>query len=41
LDQRTPEEGLDANKWFGYVELVVAEDIGQETVQNVSNIYRI
>jgi hypothetical protein len=26
--------------WFGNVELVVAKDIGQETVQYVSNIYK-
>ncbi len=33
-------EGLDPNKWFGNMELVVARDIGQETVQYVSNIYK-
>jgi hypothetical protein len=27
-------------KWFGNVELVVAKDIGQETVQYVANIYK-
>jgi len=32
--------GLDPNKWFGNVELVVAEGVGQETVQYVSNIYK-
>ncbi len=33
-------QGLDPNIWFGNVELVVAKDIGQETVQYVSNIYK-
>jgi membrane-bound lytic murein transglycosylase MltF len=33
-------EGLDPNKWFGNVELVAAKDIGQETVQYVSNIFK-
>lgn len=34
------QQGLDPNKWFGNVELVAAKDIGQETVQYVSNIYK-
>jgi membrane-bound lytic murein transglycosylase MltF len=32
--------GLDPNKWFGNVEVVAARDIGRETVQYVSNIYK-
>ncbi|WP_158751269.1 lytic transglycosylase F [Acidobacterium sp. S8] len=32
--------GLDPNIWFGNVELVAAQDIGQETVTYVSNIYK-
>jgi membrane-bound lytic murein transglycosylase MltF len=40
LRKKTAAEGLDPNKWFGNVELMVAEDIGQETVQYVSNIYK-
>jgi membrane-bound lytic murein transglycosylase MltF len=40
LRREAQEEGLDPNKWFGNVELVVAKDIGQETVQYVSNIYK-
>jgi len=40
LRKQAQEEGLDPNKWFGNVELMVAEDIGQETVQYVSNIYK-
>ena len=32
--------GLDPNIWFKNVELVVAEKIGRETVQYVSNIYK-
>ena len=34
------EQGLDPNVWFRSVELVAAEDIGRETVQYVSNIYK-
>lgn len=40
LRKEAQAEGLDPNKWFGNVELVVAKDIGQETVQYVSNIYK-
>ena len=40
LRKQAQEEGLDPNKWFGNVELMVAKDIGQETVQYVSNIYK-
>jgi membrane-bound lytic murein transglycosylase MltF len=32
--------GLDPNVWFGNVELVVAKEIGQETVVYVGNIYK-
>lgn len=32
--------GLDPNVWFGNVELIVAKDIGQETVTYVGNIYK-
>jgi membrane-bound lytic murein transglycosylase MltF len=40
LRKEAQAEGLDPNKWFGNVELVVAKDIGQETVQYVANIYK-
>ena len=40
LRKRAAEKGLDPNKWFNNVELVVAEDVGRETVQYVSNIYK-
>jgi membrane-bound lytic murein transglycosylase MltF len=40
LRKQAAREGLDPNKWFGNVELVVAKDVGQETVQYVSNIYK-
>lgn len=40
LRKETQAEGLDPDKWFGNVELVAAKDIGQETVQYVSNIYK-
>jgi membrane-bound lytic murein transglycosylase MltF len=40
LRKQAQADGLDPNKWFGNVELIVAKDIGQETVQYVSNIYK-
>ena len=40
LRKRAKTEGLDPNQWFGNVELVVAKDVGQETVRYVSNIYK-
>jgi membrane-bound lytic murein transglycosylase MltF len=40
LRKQAATEGLDPNLWFGNVELLVAKDIGQETVQYVSNIYK-
>jgi len=40
LRKQAQAEGFDPNKWFGNVELIVAKDIGQETVQYVSNIYK-
>jgi membrane-bound lytic murein transglycosylase MltF len=33
-------QGLDPNVWFGNVELMVAQSVGQVTVQYVSNIYK-
>ncbi len=33
-------QGLDPNKWFGNVELLVSQKMGQTTVQYVSNIYK-
>jgi membrane-bound lytic murein transglycosylase MltF len=40
LRKQATSEGLDPNKWFGNVELVVAKAVGQETVQYVNNIYK-
>jgi membrane-bound lytic murein transglycosylase MltF len=40
LRKKTASDGLDPNLWFGNVELVVAKDVGQETVRYVSNIYK-
>jgi membrane-bound lytic murein transglycosylase MltF len=40
LRKTAATEGLDPNQWFGNVELVVANGVGQETVQYVSNIYK-
>jgi membrane-bound lytic murein transglycosylase MltF len=40
LRKKTVEEGLNPNQWFGNVELVAAKEIGQETVQYISNVYK-
>ena len=40
LRKEAADNGLDPNKWFGNVELMVAQDVGQETVNYVSNIYK-
>jgi membrane-bound lytic murein transglycosylase MltF len=40
LRQQASQQGLDPNKWFGNVELMVAKDVGQETVTYVSNVYK-
>ncbi|HUL33553.1 MAG TPA: lytic transglycosylase F [Candidatus Eisenbacteria bacterium] len=40
IRKKAASEGLDPNRWFGNVELVAAREIGQETVQYVSNIYK-
>lgn len=40
LRDEAKNRGLDPNIWFKNVELVVAEKIGRETVQYVSNIYK-
>ncbi len=40
LRKEAPAQGLDPNKWFGNVELLVAQRVGQTTVQYVSNIYK-
>ena len=34
------EHGYDPNKWFDNVEVIVAEQIGRETVQYVGNIFK-
>ena len=40
LRREAQERGLDPNIWFNNVEIVVAENIGRETVQYVSNVYK-
>lgn len=40
LRRKAQNMHLDPNKWFGNVEVVAARDIGRETVQYVSNIYK-
>jgi membrane-bound lytic murein transglycosylase MltF len=40
LRARAQQQGLDPNKWFGNVELLVAKDVGQETVTYVGNVYK-
>ena len=32
--------GLDPNRWFQNVEMVVSKEIGRETVDYVGNIYK-
>jgi membrane-bound lytic murein transglycosylase MltF len=40
LRKKASALGLDPNIWFANVELVAAQDIGQETVTYVGNIYK-
>lgn len=40
LRKKAQADGLDPNVWFGNVELEVAKEVGQETVNYVSNIYK-
>jgi len=40
LRKKTAEMGLDPNVWFHNVEVAAAKNIGRETVQYVSNIYK-
>lgn len=40
MRKEAAQRGLDANKWFNNVEIVVAEKIGMETTTYVRNIYK-
>ena len=40
LRKMAKDEGLDPNKWFNNVELIAGREIGPETVNYVSNIYK-
>ncbi|MGD8970909.1 MAG: transglycosylase SLT domain-containing protein, partial [Desulfobacterales bacterium] len=40
LRKKAVKMGLDPNLWFHNVEIAAANDIGRETVQYVSNIYK-
>ena len=40
LRKEAAKRGLDPNVWFNNVEPVVAEKVGRETVQYVSNVYK-
>jgi membrane-bound lytic murein transglycosylase MltF len=40
LRKTAERDGLNPNVWFGNVELVVARNVGQQTVRYVSNIYK-
>jgi membrane-bound lytic murein transglycosylase MltF len=40
LRKKAPAQGLDPNKWFGNVELLVSQSVGPVTVEYVSNIYK-
>jgi hypothetical protein len=37
--RKKPRKGLDPNKWFNNVELVIAEQIGTQTTTYVRNIF--
>ncbi len=40
LRKKAAAQGLDPNKWFNNVEVMVAQAVGQETVNYVSNIFK-
>jgi membrane-bound lytic murein transglycosylase MltF len=40
LRKEAQKRGLNPNVWFGNVERISAEKVGQETVTYVSNIYK-
>jgi membrane-bound lytic murein transglycosylase MltF len=40
LRKQAAESGLNPDVWFDNVELIAAQDIGQETVTYVRNIYK-
>jgi len=40
LREAAGEQGLDPNRWFDNVELMVAKSVGQQTVTYVSNVYK-
>jgi membrane-bound lytic murein transglycosylase MltF len=40
LRRMAKKKGLDPNRWFNNVEVIAAREIGRETVQYVSNIYK-
>ena len=40
LRREAEERGYDPNLWFDNVEVIVAEQVGRETVQYVSNIFK-
>ncbi len=40
LRRKAKAAGLDPNKWFNNVEIIAAREIGRETVDYVSNIYK-
>jgi len=40
LRRKAADEGLDPNRWFKNVDLVVAREVGREPVQYVSNVYK-
>jgi len=40
LRQRAAKEGLDPNRWFNNVELIVASKVGRQPVDYVANIFK-
>jgi len=40
LREKTAQAGLDPDRWFNNVEVIVAREVGREPVQYVANIYK-
>ncbi len=40
LRKEAASQGLDPDKWFNNAELLVAKDVGQETITYVGNVYK-
>jgi len=40
LRKMAKAKGLNPNVWFDNVEIIAAQEVGKETIQYVSNIYK-